>query len=100
MRAKLLALSVGIAMLSGAGTACADAVVSAGTQTKAAVAGLKPVGTQMPVAGQRRRPLVLTEKQMGKITAGLGGNGHGIGLLGGNGRGLDLLGGPGNPADR
>jgi hypothetical protein len=88
MRAKLLALSIGLAVLCGGGIACADTVVSPGTQVKAAPQ--MPAGTKTAPGGEVRRPLVLTETQMDKITAGLGGHG------GGN-TGLSLLGGPGNP---
>jgi len=90
MRAKLLVLSVGIAMLGGAGIACADAVVSPGTKVapQEKAVSQTPAGTKAAPAGQARRPLVLTETQMDKITAGRGGDGHGVGfLLGGDGRG-------------
>jgi hypothetical protein len=75
MRAKILALTVGAAMLAGAGTAYADAVVPAGTKaaTPAAAESQMKTVPEMKAAGQERRPLVLTETQMDKITAGLGG---------------------------
>ena len=84
MRAKILALTVGIAMLTGAGAAWADAGAPAGTKARTPTTAESQIkaAPAMKAAGQARRPLVLTETQMGKITAGLGGNG---------GRGIDLL---------
>jgi|tagenome__1003787_1003787.scaffolds.fasta_scaffold17109371_1 hypothetical protein len=81
MRAKLLALLVGAAMLGGVETAYADAVVSPGTQMPATPQMKAGTQTKATPAGQGARPLVLTETQMEKITAGRVGGWAGIGLL-------------------
>jgi hypothetical protein len=60
MMTKLLALSVGVAMLSGVGIASADAVVPTDVPMRAGTAG------QVRIPGH----LLLTETQMEKVTAG------------------------------
>jgi hypothetical protein len=87
MKAKLLALAVGGAMLASAGTAYADAVVSAGpkARTPTTAEPQMKAAPAMKAAGQGRRPLVLTEPQMDKITAGMNSAGHRTNLTGGKG---------------
>ena len=82
MRAKILALTVGVVMLAGAGTAGADAVVSAGTKAATPTTAEPQIkaAPAMKAAGQVRRPLVLTKTQMDKVTAG-GGTAHGPNFL-------------------
>jgi len=64
MKAKLVALSFGIAMLGGAGIASAE--------TKAPVA--TPANAQLETAkvtpSRSGTPVALTDEQMGKVTAG------------------------------
>jgi hypothetical protein len=91
MKGKLLALPVGVAMLAGAGTAYADAIVSAATKAGTpTTADLQKAAPEVKAPGQGRRPPVLTETQMDKITAGGGKGDGGIGLRVGSGeQGID-----------
>ena len=76
MMTKFLAISVGIAMLSGAGTAQAADVVQTNTQSKAAPAPvLVDVQTSKVVDLKNHGPLALTDDQMDGVTAGHIGNG-------------------------
>jgi hypothetical protein len=79
--------SLAFAVMTVTGAANADPVKLGAQKDKTTTAQVKHPGH-----------LVLTDTQMGKITAGYGGNGKGYdGLMrgGGTGHGIDLLGGAG-----
>jgi hypothetical protein len=67
MRTTLIALSVGVAMLGGAGITQADTVVN-----PVAPIGQTAGQSKVAIAGQVRAtgPLVLTDSQLEKLTAG------------------------------
>jgi len=60
MREKLIALSIGLAMLGGAGMAQADPMAPTKAQTEKATS----------VRSQAASPMVLTDDQMKKVSAG------------------------------
>jgi len=72
MTTKLLALLAGVAMLSGVGIAQADTMVPT-TDGQAKTATVEHSQARAP---QARAPMVLTDDQMHKVTAGHIGNAY------------------------
>jgi hypothetical protein len=72
MATKLLALSVGFAMLSGAGISQAADVAQTNTHSKAASSQIVVVDTKTPKTGdlQNHGRVALTDDQMNGVTAG------------------------------